>query len=354
MTQPPDRAPTAGHAPAVGQVAVDQLLEVLDLRQVDPATFHGISPQVGAQRVFGGQVAGQALVAAGRTVDPRRLVHSLHGYFVRPGDPSEPIEYRVERIRDGRSFSVRRSVALQHSKTIFFMSASFHVAEAGLDHHAPLPADVPGPDETPTMADRLAAYPERLGVLAAAPHSVDVRYVGEPIAAVVADNPYLAADAAELVRVEYEPLPAVVDAEAAMSDSSPRVHEGASNVVGHIVKLIGDVDRAFADADVIVEDHPAHGRVTSMAIETRGLCAAFDPAVDAMTVWAAHQARPFSALPSSGRTARTLSYSAMARAKSPLSSKIEARSFSTSTLLGSTRSAASRSASARSSLPCRQ
>ena len=118
----------------------------------------------------------------------------------------------------------------------------------------------------------------------------DVRYVGEPIAVVVADDPYLAADAAELVRVEYDPLPAVVDAEAAMSESAPAVHEGASNIVGHVVKLIGDVDRAFAGADVIVEDHPVHGRVTSMAIETRGLCAAFDPTVDAMTVWAAHQA----------------------------------------------------------------
>jgi aerobic carbon-monoxide dehydrogenase large subunit len=118
----------------------------------------------------------------------------------------------------------------------------------------------------------------------------EVRYVGEPIAAVVADDPYLAADAAELVRVEYDPLPAVVDAEAGMSESAPAVHEGASNVVGHVVKLIGDVDRAFAGAEVIVEDHLVHGRVTSMAIETRGLCAAFDPAVDAMTVWAAHQA----------------------------------------------------------------
>jgi CO/xanthine dehydrogenase Mo-binding subunit len=86
-----------------------------------------------------------------------------------------------------------------------------------------------------------------------------VRYVGEPIAAVVAADPYLAADAAELVRVEYDPLPAVVDAEAAMSPSAPAVHEGTSNVVGHVVKLIGDVDRAFVDADVIVEDHPRTG-----------------------------------------------------------------------------------------------
>jgi len=118
----------------------------------------------------------------------------------------------------------------------------------------------------------------------------EVRYVGEPVVAVVAPDPYRAADAAELIRVEYEAWPAVVDAEAAMSAASPSVHEGASNVVGQVVKVIGDVERAFAEADLIVEDHPTHGRVTSMAIETRGLCAAFDPAVGTMTVWAAHQA----------------------------------------------------------------
>jgi aerobic carbon-monoxide dehydrogenase large subunit len=118
----------------------------------------------------------------------------------------------------------------------------------------------------------------------------EVRYVGEPIAAVVGSDPYLAADAAETVRIEYEPLPAVVDAEAAMAAASPQVHEGAGNVVGQVAKVIGDVERAFAVADVIVEDHPSHGRVTSMAIETRGLCAALDPATGGVTVWAAHQA----------------------------------------------------------------
>ncbi|MEV4755597.1 acyl-CoA thioesterase II [Micromonospora sp. NPDC049559] len=166
--------------PIVGQAAVDQLLEVLDLEQLDEMSFRGISPPVGPQRVYGGQVAGQALVAAGRSVDPSRVVHSLHGYFVRPGDPVEPIEYRVEKIRDGRSFSVRRCVALQNGKTIFFMSASFQRAEEGLDHHAPAPAGVPGPDELPTMADRLARYPERLGIWSLIPRPIDVRYVGEP------------------------------------------------------------------------------------------------------------------------------------------------------------------------------
>lgn len=164
----------------VGQAAVDQLLEVLDLRQTDEMTFRGISPPVGPQRVYGGQVAGQALVAAGRTVDTARFVHSLHGYFVRPGDPTEPIDYQVENIRDGRSFSVRRSVARQHGKPIFFMSASFHRLEEGLDHQVSAPPDVPPPDEVPTMADRLARYPERLGIWARIPRPIDVRYVGEP------------------------------------------------------------------------------------------------------------------------------------------------------------------------------
>ncbi len=167
--------------PAVtGQPAVDELLDLLDLRQLTETTFQGTSPTVGPQRVFGGQVAGQALVAAGRTVDPARAVHSLHGYFVRPGDPTEPIVYNVERIRDGRSFSVRRSVAIQHGKPIFFMSASFHRHEEGLDHQGPAPLDVPRPDDVPTMADRLARYPERLGIWASIPRPIDVRYVGEP------------------------------------------------------------------------------------------------------------------------------------------------------------------------------
>jgi acyl-CoA thioesterase II len=164
----------------VGQAAVDLLLEVLDLKPAGGMTFRGTSPLDGPLRVYGGQVAGQALVAAGRTVDPERHVHSLHGYFVRPGDPVEPIEYRVENIRDGRSFSVRRSVAYQHDKPIFLMSASFHRQEGGLDHHAPAPADVPPPEELPTMAERLSAYPERIGFWALMPRPIDVRYVGEP------------------------------------------------------------------------------------------------------------------------------------------------------------------------------
>jgi acyl-CoA thioesterase II len=165
---------------ATGQAAVDALVRLLDLEALGDDRFLGMSPPVGPQRVFGGQVAGQALVAAGRTVDPERQVHSLHGYFVRPGDPSVPITYTVENIRDGRSFSVRRSVAQQHGKVIFFMSASFHVPEDGLDHHEAAPADVPPPEEVPTVAERLAKYPERAGFWSLVPRPIDVRYVGEP------------------------------------------------------------------------------------------------------------------------------------------------------------------------------
>ncbi|GGJ80291.1 acyl-CoA thioesterase II [Pilimelia anulata] len=159
---------------------MDQLLALLDLERVDDCTFTGRSPRVGPQRIYGGQVAGQALVAAGRTVDPSRSVHSLHGYFVRGGDPTEPVEYRVENVRDGRSFSVRRSVAVQGGRPIFFMSASFQRAEHGLDHQAPGPPDVPRPEDLPTFLERLAPYPERAAYWLSVPRPLDVRYVGEP------------------------------------------------------------------------------------------------------------------------------------------------------------------------------
>jgi acyl-CoA thioesterase-2 len=163
-----------------GQRAVDALVGLLDLRPTGEHQFEGVSPPVGPQRVFGGQVAAQALVAAGRTVDPARRVHSLHGYFVRGGDPSEPIEYGVENIRDGRSFSVRRCVAYQRGKPIFTMSSSFQRIETGLDHQTMAPPDVPSPDQTPTMVERLAPYPERLAAWMMTPRPLDVRYVTEP------------------------------------------------------------------------------------------------------------------------------------------------------------------------------
>lgn len=136
--------------------ALKELLEILDLEQIEDDIFRGRSPEDRQQRVFGGQVAGQALVAAGRTVPLNRPVHSLHAYFIRPGDPLVPIIYTVDRLRDGRSFTTRRVAAIQHGKAIFTLSASFQVSEDGPEHHATMP-DAPGPETLPTNRDRLAS-----------------------------------------------------------------------------------------------------------------------------------------------------------------------------------------------------
>ena len=120
----------------------------------------------------------------------------------------------------------------------------------------------------------------------------EVRHVGEVIAVVVADSRYRAADAVDAIAVEYEPLPAVVDAEAALSKDAPQVFAGHDNVVGRVRKELGDVERAFADADVVVEERLAHARVSSMPMETRAVCASFDPTADMLTIWAGHQ-NPF-------------------------------------------------------------
>src|SRR5271168_2917962 len=135
--------------------ALDRLLELLDLEQIEADIFRGRSPEERVQRVFGGQVAGQALVAAGRTVPADRPVHSLHAYFIRPGDPTVPLVYLVDRVRDGRSFTTRRVSAVQHGETIFTLSASFHHAEPGPEHADPMP-DVPRPEDVERRQDRLA------------------------------------------------------------------------------------------------------------------------------------------------------------------------------------------------------
>ena len=127
--------------------AMDELLSVLDLIPDGEDRFTGRSPQVGWQRVFGGQVIGQSVVAAQRTVSPDRRLHSLHCYFMRPGDPSVPIGFAVDRIRDGASFATRRVVASQYGKAIFSLSASFQRDEPGLDHFVPVPRKVPSPEE---------------------------------------------------------------------------------------------------------------------------------------------------------------------------------------------------------------
>ena len=145
--------------------AVDDLLAILDLEPLEVNLFRGRSPQSRWQRVFGGQVIGQALVAASRTVESARRPHSLHAYFLLGGDPKVPIIYEVDRIRDGKSFTTRRVVAIQHGQAIFSMSASFHVQETGFEHQAKMP-DVPAPEQLPSgpqlPASTLATMPEAI------------------------------------------------------------------------------------------------------------------------------------------------------------------------------------------------
>jgi acyl-CoA thioesterase II len=137
--------------------AIADLLSILDLEPLEVNLFRGRSPQSGWQRVFGGQVIGQALVAALRTVE-NRPPHSMHAYFMLPGDPKVPIIYEVDRIRDGKSFTTRRVVAIQHGHAIFTTAISFHADEASFSHQAEMP-EVPGPDDLPSEGDIKARLP---------------------------------------------------------------------------------------------------------------------------------------------------------------------------------------------------
>jgi acyl-CoA thioesterase-2 len=158
--------------------ALDALIALLDLEPIEVNIFRGPTSDEKRQRVFGGQVAGQALVAAGRTVDTGN-VHSLHAYFLRPGDISRPILYEVDRIRDGRSFTTRRVVAIQHGRAIFNLSASFHIDEPGVDHHVSMP-EAPDPESLPTHQERMAPFKEQLGEWYDRPRPIDIRFVDDP------------------------------------------------------------------------------------------------------------------------------------------------------------------------------
>ena len=171
--------------------AVRELLEILDLEPLEVNLFRGRSPQSRWQRVFGGQVIGQALVAANRTVEPARRPHSLHAYFLLAGDPKVPIVYEVDRIRDGKSFTTRRVVAIQHGHAIFTMAVSFHVVEPGLSHQATMPA-VPAPEQLPgdaeirarvlpTMPEPVRRYYERERPIELRPVEFE-RYLGKAFA----------------------------------------------------------------------------------------------------------------------------------------------------------------------------
>lgn len=180
--------PVRDAAPPAAQT-LTELLDVLDLEQIEVNIFRGRSPDGGPQRIFGGQVAGQALVAAGRTVPADRHVHSLHAYFIRPGDPSVPIVYDVDRVRDGRSFTTRRVTAIQHGKAIFTLSASFHHIEPGLEHEVPMPEDVPAPETLPSTRDRLYEAFGRVPRFASW-HPIEMRPVG-PLSFEVENDPGL-------------------------------------------------------------------------------------------------------------------------------------------------------------------
>lgn len=159
-----------------------ELLEILDLEEIDTNVFRGRNEPGRMQRLFGGQVAAQSLIAASRTVEVG-LAHSLHGYFLRPGDPTHPVLYTVDRIRDGRSFTTRYVVASQHGQAIFNMAASFHIEESGYEHQLPAP-QVPDPDEIPSWSELVSRHldklPKEVRAWVKGPRAIDLRPVQVP------------------------------------------------------------------------------------------------------------------------------------------------------------------------------
>ena len=140
--------------------SVDDLLAILDLERIEDTLYRGNSPQTERQRTFGGQVAAQALAASDHTVDDAYAVHSLHSYFLRPGDASVPIVYDVDDLRDGRSFATRRVAARQHGKEIYFSTLNYQKPEEGLDHQDEMP-DVPAPMDCPSFAEVVGGHSQK-------------------------------------------------------------------------------------------------------------------------------------------------------------------------------------------------
>jgi acyl-CoA thioesterase II len=160
--------------------SIDELIDLLDLEEIEVGLFRARQPDTSLQRVFGGQVLAQALMAAARTVPVTRVVHSLHAYFLRPGRIDVPILYDVETTRDGGSFSSRRIVVRQAGSVILYMSASFHEDEEGFEHRDPPPEGLPTPDECPTLGEVLSRVSGRpISVWDREWGVLDVRYVGD-------------------------------------------------------------------------------------------------------------------------------------------------------------------------------
>jgi len=173
---------TSASVPAPGPAS--DLLEVLALEEREPDLYVGTTPTSPLQRIFGGQVAAQALTAAQATVSADRPVHSLHSYFLRPGDPHEEIRYEVDRIREGRTFSTRRVVARQTRKgadvAIFALTADFTAGErAVVEHSLPMP-EVPGPEQLPGLDEVAKAHPEQAAASRAIGRAVEQRYLADP------------------------------------------------------------------------------------------------------------------------------------------------------------------------------
>lgn len=162
--------------------SVEELIALLDLEEIEDNLFRGRQPDTNRQRVFGGQVAAHALVAASRTVDHGHAVHSLHSYFLRPGDPSVPIVYDVDDVRDGRSFATRRVLARQHGRPIFAMTLSFQVPEDGFDHQDLMPV-VPDPEGCPDLLTAMGRDDQSHEEWSREWAALDIRHVGDSRAA---------------------------------------------------------------------------------------------------------------------------------------------------------------------------
>lgn len=175
-----DDVPRAADGVPRGQPVLDRLVALLDLERIEDNIFRGVSLTESLARVFGGQVAGQALIAAGRTVPAERHVHSLHAYFIRPGDPRVPIVYSVDRIRDGQSFTTRRVAAIQHGKIIFVLAASFQLPEKGLEHADDMP-EVPPPNQLEDWASWARRSGDNPAPITRVPRPFDLRFITPPI-----------------------------------------------------------------------------------------------------------------------------------------------------------------------------
>ena len=214
--------------------SAEELRELLVLEELDLNLFRGPRPRTERQRVFGGQVAAQAVVAATRTVDPELRIHSLHSYFLRPGDPAVPIIYDVERIRDGRSLATRRVLARKHGRPIFYLSCSLQVPEEGLTHQDRMPDVIP-----PDMAVPIAELVKRRGPEAAEEwqrewSGLDARYVGTS-ALGLAEDPDRPARAQLWLRVDGDLGENELDHTAAFAYASDLTLIGAALVPHDIV-----------------------------------------------------------------------------------------------------------------------